>query len=95
MNRFLYSLKVLYSIIQCTGMTATLRISLISVTCIQVVLSLFIFIAGVVCGHYLSQRWRESADRNKQPESKNNSKDVESHLELQENVAYITLRPNT
>ena len=76
-------------------MTATLRTSLISVTCIQVVLSLFIFIIGVVCGHYLSQRWRESADTNKQLKSQNNPKDVESNLELQENVAYITLRPNT
>ena len=77
-------------------MTATLRTSLISVTCVLVVLTLFIFITGVVCGHYLSQRWRESADRNKQPESQNNPKDsVESHLDLQENVAYITLRPST
>ena len=72
-----------------TTSTAVLRIALISVTCVLVVMSLFIFITGVVCGLYLSQRWRESADRNKKPESHN----AESDLELKENVAYITLRP--
>ena len=78
---------------ECTGKsttsTAMLRIALVSVTCVLVALSLFVFFAGVVCGHYLSQRWRESADRNKKLESHNTVSD----LELKENVAYITLRP--
>ena len=99
-HRCLYgSREHLYSIIyygidlkflfQCTGMTAMLRIALISVTCVLVVISLFTFIAGIVCYHYISQRWRASADTNKQP----GPKDMESELELKENVAYITLRP--
>ena len=49
-------------------------------------MSVFIFITGFVCGHYLSQRWRESADKNKQPKSLNNPKTMESDLELKENV---------
>ena len=75
--------------------TAMLRTTLISVVCVLVVMSVFIFITGFVCGHYFNQRWRESADKNKQPESQNNPKIVESDLELKENVAYITLRPTT
>ena len=72
-----------------TTSTAVLRTSLVSVTCVLIMLSLFVFIAGVVCGHYLSQRWRESADRNKKLESHSTVSD----LELKENAAYITLRP--
>ena len=80
-----------------TGMTvAMLRTALISVTCVLVVMSLFTFIAGIVCGHYLCQRWRASADRNKQPESHQiNPENTVSDLDLKENVAYITLRPAT
>ena len=70
-----------------------LRTALISVTCVLVMMSLFTFIAGIVCYHYISQRWRASADINKQPGSHSNPKDTESELELKENVAYITLRP--
>ena len=71
-----------------------LRTALISVTCVLVVTSLFTFIAGIVCYHYISQRWRAwSADTNKQPEPHSNPKDMESELELKVNVAYITLRP--
>ena len=40
-------------------------------------MSVFIFVTGFVYGHYLSQRWGESADKNKQPESQNNPKDME------------------
>ena len=77
-----------------TGMIAMLRTALISVTCVSVLMSLFTFIAGIVCYHYISQRWRaSSADINKQPGSHSNPKDTESELELKENVAYITLRP--
>ena len=78
-------------------MTATdmLRRTLISVICVLVVMSVFIFITGVVCGHSLNQRWRESADENKQLESQNNPKYIESDLELKENVAYIILCPTT
>jgi TRAP-type C4-dicarboxylate transport system permease small subunit len=75
-----------------TGMTAMLRTALISVTCIQAVMSVFTFIAGIVCYHYISQRWRASADTNKQSESQ---KEMESDLELKENAAYITLHPRT
>ena len=75
-------------------MTAMLRTSLISVTCVSVMISLFTFITGIVCHRYICQRWRaSSADINKQPESHGNPKHTESELELKENVAYITLRP--
>ena len=72
-----------------------LRTALISVTCVLIVTSLFTFIAGIICYHCISQRWRasRSADTNKQPGSHSNPKDTESELELKENVAYITLRP--
>ena len=72
-----------------------LRTALISVTCVLVVMSVLTIIAGIVCYHYISQRWRaaRSADINKQPGSNSNPKDTESELELKENVAYITLRP--
>ena len=68
-----------------------LRTALISVTCVLVVMSVFIFITGFVCGHYFSQRWRRSADKNEQQVSN----PTESDLELKENVAYITVRPTT
>ena len=71
-----------------------LRTALITVTCVSVMTSLFTFIAGIVCYHCISQRWRaSSADNNK---SQNNPKPVmETDLELKENVAYITLHPAT
>ena len=73
-----------------------LRTALITVTCVLAMMSLFTFIAGIVCYHCISQRWRSSsADINKQPESHSNPKHMESELELKENVAYITLRPAT
>ena len=72
--------------------TAVWRTALISVTCIFIVLSLFIFIAGVVCGHYLSQRCKESADRCEQSDC-NNPTNKESDLELKDNVAYIAIHP--
>jgi heme/copper-type cytochrome/quinol oxidase subunit 2 len=72
-----------------------LRTALISVTCALLVISVFTFIAGMVCYHCISQRRRASADTNKQSESQNNPKDMESDLELKENAAYITLRPRT
>ena len=83
--------------IQHTGVSATaamLRTALVSVTCVLAVMSVFIFIAGFVCGHYFSQRWRKSADKNKRSASQN-PKIMESDLELKENVAYITVRPTT
>ena len=73
-----------------------LRTALISVTCVLVMTSVFTIIAGIVCYHCISQRWRAaSADINKQPESHSSPKDTESELELKENVAYITLHPAT
>jgi hypothetical protein len=72
-----------------------LRTALISVTCALVVTSVFTFIAGIVCYHYISQRRRASADINKQSDSQNNPKDLEPELELKENAAYITIRPRT
>jgi hypothetical protein len=72
-----------------------LRTALVSVTCVLVVTSVFTFIAGVACYHSISQRWRASADTNKQSESPNIPKDTELDLELKENAAYITLRPRT
>ena len=83
--------------IQHTGVSATaamLRTALVSVTCVLVVMSVFIFIAGFVCGHHFSQRLRKSADKNKQSASQN-PKIMESDLELKENVAYITVHPTT
>ena len=83
--------------IQHTGVSATvamLRTALISVTCILVVMSVFIFITGFVCGHYFSQRLRKLANKNKQSASQNH-KIMESGLELKENVAYITVHPTT
>ena len=83
--------------VQHTGVSVTaamLRTALISVTCILVVMSVFIFIIGFVCGHCFSQRSRKSADKNKQSASQNHEI-MESDLELKENVAYITMRPIT
>jgi hypothetical protein len=77
------------------GTTAMLRTALISVTCTLLVMSVFIFIAGIVCGYYISQRRRASAVTNKQSESQNVPKDMEPELELKENAAYITIRPRT
>ena len=65
-----------------------------SVTCVLAVMSVFIFITGFVCCHYFSQKWRKSADMNKQSASQN-PKIMESDLDLKDNVAYITLRPTT
>ena len=73
---------------------AMLRTVLISVTCTLVVMSVFIFITGFVCGHYFSPRWRKSADKNEQSASQN-PKIMESDPELKENVAYITVHPIT
>ena len=70
-----------------------LRTALISVTCVLVMMSVFIFITGFVCGHYFNQRWRESANKSKQQVT--NPKNTESDLELKENVAYITVHPPT
>jgi hypothetical protein len=72
-----------------------LRTALISVTCVLVVTSVFTFIAGVACYHYISQRLRASAVTNKQSDSQNVPKDVEPELELKENAAYITIHPRT
>ena len=70
-----------------------LRTALITVACVSVIMSLFTFIAGIVCYHCISQRRRVSADINK---SQNNPEHVmETGLELKQNVAYITLSPAT
>ena len=94
----MYELNYYYTIMlltlfmhACTGMSTAvmLRTALVSVTCVLVVMASLTFIIGFFCGHYLSQRWRKSADRNKQSKSHN----MEPDLELKENVAYITLHP--
>jgi hypothetical protein len=76
-------------------MIATLRIALILVTCVLIVMSVFTFIAGLVCGYYISQRLRASTDINEQSESQNIPKDLESELQLKKNAAYIHLHPST
>ena len=70
-----------------TTSAAMLRTALVSVTCLLVLMAALTFIVGFFCGRYLSLRWQESADRNKQSESHN----MESDLELKENVAYIAV----
>ena len=70
---------------------ATLRIALISVTCVLAVISLLMFIIGFICGHYLLVR-RKSANENDKSSSNPPVKQVED-LELKENVAYVTLHP--
>ena len=73
-------------------MIAMLRTALITVACVSVMMSVVAFIVGIACYHCISQRWRVSADINKQPGSHSNPKDTESELELKENVSYISLR---
>ena len=71
-----------------TGMSdATLKTTLISVTC---VLALLMFIIGFICGHYLQIR-RKLAHEYDEKSSSPTVEQVEN-LELKENVAYITLR---
>jgi hypothetical protein len=78
-----------------TGMSDILRTALITVTCVLVVISVFTFIAGLICGYYISQRRRASTDINEQSESQNIPKDLELELELKKNAAYIHLHPST
>ena len=76
-------------LIQCAGIpSATLTIA---VTCILVVVSVLMFIVGLVCGRYLCFR-RNSANKNAESSTSPANEQVED-LELKENVAYVTLRP--
>ena len=74
--------------------TAMLRTALISVTCLSIIMSTLTFVIGFVCGHYFSQRWKESATSNQNKENvSNTTNEGGEDLDLKENVAYITLRP--
>ena len=72
---------------------ATLRIALISVTCVLAVISLLMFIIGFIYGHYLLVR-KKSANENDKSSSNPPVEQMEDlSIELKENVAYVTLRP--
>jgi hypothetical protein len=91
--KFIFNNIYTHDFVHAGTTAAMLRTALISVTCIQAVISVFTFIAGIVCYHYISQRRRASAVTNKQSDSQNNPRDLEPELELNENAAYITIRP--
>ena len=83
--------------LQHTGMpdpaNATLKVSLISITCVLVVISVLMFVIGFICGHCFSQRQRKSETIQHQESVSNPTTEHVEDLELKENVAYITLRP--
>ena len=92
------NLHISYHTIQHTGIsdptTGMLRTALICVTCLSIIISAMTFVIGFVCGHYFSHRLKTSAtsDQNKVNTSNTTNEHVQD-LELNENVAYITLRP--
>ena len=78
------------------GSPNTLRPVLIFVSCLLVVASLLMFIIGFICGQYFNQRCHRKLTRQERSRAMSTaaaSKHVEN-LELNENVAYVTLRPN-
>ena len=66
-----------------------LKIALISITCVLIVMSALVFIIGLLCGYYFSQRYKKS----KKESSSNPTTERAEDLELKENVAYITVHP--
>ena len=91
-RQFSVSLNFPFTLNQCAGMSdATLITALISVTCVLVVISVLMFIVGLICGHYLSLR-RNFANKNAESSTSPTNEQVED-LEQKENVAYVTLRP--
>ena len=68
---------------------AMLKTALISITCVLIITSALTFIIGLLCGHYLSQRYRKS----EKVSVSNPTTERAEDLELKENVAYITVRP--
>ena len=69
----------------------SLRSALISVSCLLFVASVLIFI---ICGHCFSQRCRKLIQhKQSMPMSTAAAGEIAEDLELEENVAYVTLRP--
>ena len=71
-----------------------LRTALISMACVLVVMSVVIFVIGFICGHCFSRRWRKPSGKKVNESPSNLTTEPREDLELKENVAYITIRPN-
>ena len=91
--------ELIYQIfISCTGCVSNndkMRDTLIAVSCVLVVVSAVMLIIGFLSGHYLGQKYRKSHDQatNNTAATPNPSSEGVDDLELNKNVAYITLRP--
>ena len=84
--------------ISCTGCVSNddkLIDALIAVSCVLVVVSAVILITGFLGGHYLGQKYKKSHDQatDNTATTPNPSSEGVDDLELNKNVAYITLRP--
>ena len=71
----------------------TLRTTLISVTCVLVMVSFVMFVIGFICGHCFSQSWRKPSGKKDDESPSNLTIEPREDLELKDNVAYITIRP--
>jgi hypothetical protein len=91
----------MYQMFICTGYTSDpvnddrLRDELIAVSCVLILVSAVMLIIGFIGGHCFSQRYRTSHDRatSNSTATPNPSSEGVDDLELNKNVAYITLRP--
>ena len=63
-------------------------------TYVLVVMSVVIFVIGFICGHCFSRRWRKPSGKKVNESPSNLTTEPREDLELKENVAYITIRPN-
>ena len=72
-----------------------LRDALIAVSCVLVVVSAVMLIIGFLGGHYLGQKYRKSHDQatSNTAATPDPSSEGVDDLDLNKNVAYITLRP--
>ena len=94
---YYYTIEKLRYFLQHAGVSnfdnASLRPVLISVSCLLVVVSVLMFIIGLICGCCLSQRWRKLTQHKQSTSTLSHTTKQVEDLELKENVAYITLRP--
>ena len=91
----MYDNIIIYSLsLQHTGAPVQiLRTALISVTCVLVIMSALMFLIGFIGGNCFSQRWRRPSGKKDDELPSNFTTKPREDLELEENVAYITIRP--
>ena len=89
----MYQIFILYT--GCAVNDNKLRDALIAVSCVLIMVSAVMLIIGFIGGHYFSQRYRKSNDQvtSNTVATPNPSSEGVDDLELNKNVAYITLRP--